>query len=66
MSEISEPIQQGNAVKAPTLDTLKQINLNAAGLDVGASEIYVCVPEGRDEQIVRVFEPFTPDLRAKR
>lgn len=64
MSELSKPIQQGNAVKAPTLDTLKQINLNAAGLDVGASEIYVCVPEGRDEQLVRVFETFTPDLRA--
>lgn len=64
LTKLSKPIQQGNAVKAPTLDTLKQINLNAAGLDVGASEIYVCVPEGRDEQLVRVFETFTPDLRA--
>jgi transposase len=43
---------------------LTQINLNAAGLDIGASEIYTCVPPGRDEQSVRVFATFTPDLHA--
>ncbi|OEU79907.1 MAG: transposase [Desulfobulbaceae bacterium C00003063] len=40
------------------------MNLNAAGLDIGASEIYVCVPEGRDEQSVRAFRTFTFDLNA--
>lgn len=50
--------------KAVKLDSLKQINLNAAGLDIGSEEIWVCVPEGRDEEAVRVFPSFTPDLYA--
>ncbi len=45
--------------KVVKLDSLKQINLNAAGLDIGASEIWVCVPEERAEVSVRVFETFT-------
>ena len=44
------------------MDTLKQINLNAAGIDVGSSELWVCVPEGRAEKSVRVFQTFTRDL----
>jgi len=48
----------------PKLDSLKQLNLNAAGLDIGAEEIYACVPEGRDSQSVRVFSAFTIDLYA--
>ncbi|MBU0512038.1 MAG: IS110 family transposase, partial [Chloroflexi bacterium] len=50
--------------KAVKLDSLKQINLNVAGLDIGSEEIWVCVPEGRDEEAVRVFPSFTPDLYA--
>lgn len=50
--------------KAVKLDSLKQINLNAAGLDIGSEEIWTCVPEGRDEESVRVFPSFTPDLYA--
>ncbi len=50
--------------KAVKLDSLKQLNLNAAGLDIGSEEIWVCVPEGRDEASVRVFPSFTPDLYA--
>lgn len=46
------------------LDTLKQINLDAAGLDVGDREIYVCVPADRDAQSVRIFATFTQDLHA--
>ncbi len=46
----------------PKMDTLKQINLNAAGIDVGSSELWVCVPEGRAEKAVRVFQTFTRDL----
>jgi transposase len=51
------------AVNAPELESLQQINLNAAGLDVGANEIYTCVPQGRDEHSVRVFATFTADLQ---
>jgi transposase len=46
----------------PKLEALKQINLDAAGLDIGDDEIYVAVPEGRDEVSVRVFRTFTIDL----
>ena len=46
----------------PKIDTLKQINLNAAGIDVGSSELWVCVPEGRTEESVRIFQTFTRDL----
>ena len=50
--------------KVVKLESLKQINLNAAGLDIGAAEIWTCVPEERDEKPVRVFQTFTPDLHA--
>jgi transposase len=35
---------------------------SAAGIDVGAREMYVAVPPDRDEQPVRVFQTFTEDL----
>jgi hypothetical protein len=38
---------QERQIEAPKLESLKQINLNAAGLDIGDREIYVCVPEDR-------------------
>lgn len=48
------------------LSTLKQINLNAAGIDVGAESHFVAVPEGRDLEgrSVRKFSSFTADLYA--
>ena len=48
--------------KVVELDALEQINLNAAGIDIGAEEIYVAVPKGRDEQSVRCFSTFTEGL----
>lgn len=45
-------------------DTLEQINLNAAGLDIGDAEIWTAVPQDRDEQAVRCFGTFTCDLHA--
>ena len=48
----------------PQLDVLNQINPNAAGLDIGAAEIWACIPEGRNETSVRVFQTFTVDLYA--
>ena len=35
---------------------------NAAGIDIGAREIFVAVPPDRDEHPVRVFSTFTEDL----
>ena len=51
-------------VNVPVLDIIDQINLHAAGLDIGAEEIYACVPVDRDEESVRVFPTFTVDLHA--
>ncbi|MFC1879783.1 IS110 family transposase [Chloroflexota bacterium] len=48
--------------KVIELDALEQINLNAAGLDIGAEEIYAAVPTGRDEESVRSYPTFTADL----
>lgn len=53
-----------SAVNIPTLDVMGQVNLHAAGLDIGAEEIYACVPVDRDEDSVRVFPTFTVDLYA--
>ena len=41
---------------------MPKINVNAAGLDIGASEIWVALPPGRAEETVRVFGTFTSDL----
>jgi transposase len=45
-------------------NVLEQINLDAAGLDIGAEEIWACVPAGCDSKSVRVFPTFTVDLHA--
>jgi len=45
-------------VPAPTIEP------SAAGVDVGATEIYIAVPPDRDTQPVRRFQTFTEDLRA--
>ena len=41
---------------------LAQMHLNAAGIDVGATEHWVAVPADRDEEPVRRFGAFTADL----
>ena len=41
---------------------LSRVNLNAAGIDVGAASHFVAVPEDRAEQQVQEFEAFTADL----
>ena len=37
---------------------------HAAGMDIGAEEIFVAVPDDHDEEPVRSFSTFTSDLRA--
>jgi len=49
---------------APVPKHLKQINLSAAGIDIGSRQHFVAVPEGRDEAVVRSFGTFTADLEA--
>ena len=41
---------------------LSQLNLNAAGIDIGATRHYVAVPAGRDAVCVRDFGTFTTEL----
>src|ERR687886_523875 len=41
---------------------LQHLNLNAAGIDIGASAHFVAVPPDRDPQPVRQFATFTADL----
>jgi transposase len=43
---------------------LEKVNLNAAGIDVGASTHWVAVPADRDENPIRSFGVFTSDLMA--
>lgn len=50
--------------KTKTDLTLHCLQPNAAGVDVGATQIHVSVPPDRDPQPVRCFATFTADLHA--
>lgn len=54
---------QGRKRKGMCLDDRPLLEPNAAGIDIGAREIYVAVPPDRDENPVRVFSTFTEDLQ---
>jgi transposase len=56
--------KQKPTIDVKPVDALSQINIDAAGLDIGAEEIYVCVPADRDQQPVQAFRTFTRDLYA--
>jgi transposase len=43
---------------------MAQINRNAAGIDIGAEEVYVAIPPDRDEDSVRSFPTLTVDLQS--
>jgi transposase len=47
-----------------TMEELSIVHPNAAGMDIGAEEIWVCVPADRDAEPVRRYGTFTPDLQA--
>ena len=53
-----------NSTKKIGAPVLHCLNPNAAGVDVGATEIYIAVPVDRDPQPVRHFSTFTEDLHA--
>jgi transposase len=42
---------------------MSQVNINAAGADIGAEEIVVCVPGDGNTQIVKAFGNYTMDLQ---
>jgi hypothetical protein len=48
--------------KGMCLEDRRLLEANAAGIDIGAREIFVAVPSDRDENPVRVFATFTEDL----
>jgi len=43
---------------------ISQVNPKAAGVDIGAQEIVVCVGEGGSKQWVKTFGTYTVDLKA--
>ena len=63
-AQSDKKLRKALAEEAVQLDLLQRLNPNAAGLDIGAAEIWVCVPQGRDPQPVRRFPTFTTDLKA--
>jgi len=50
--------------KRKPLQQMPQVEARAAGIDVGAREMFVAVPADRDEEPVRVYQTFTCDLKA--
>ena len=57
-------MRQKRAGKGGAVPSLQCIEPDAAGIDVGATEIYVAVPPDRDPNPVRCFSTFTEDLQA--
>lgn len=45
------------------LGQLSQLNSKCAGIDIGASELFVCIAKNTAKQEVRSFPTFTADLR---
>jgi len=56
------PGKRGRKRKGMCLEDRPILEANAAGIDIGAREIFVAVPPDRDEHPVRVFSTFTEDL----
>ena len=52
------------AIGKRTKKVLHEVREDAAGIDVGAYEVFVAVPEDRDEESIRSFSTFTEDLQA--
>ncbi len=53
------------STKSPktTPAVLSQLNPKCAGIDVGASELFVCIAKSSSEQEVRTFSTFTADIK---
>ncbi|HEV2960477.1 MAG TPA: IS110 family transposase [Candidatus Angelobacter sp.] len=58
-SKKKQPKHAGQGGAVPSLSCIEP---NAAGIDIGATEIFVALPQDRDPSPVRRFETFTEDL----
>jgi transposase len=56
--------KRGKKVPVRGVSPVPVLEANAAGVDIGATEIYLAVPGDRDAQPVRRFATFTEDLMA--
>jgi transposase len=59
-------VDKENVMSKPgkRLEQIERVHPNAAGLDIGAREIFGCVPPDREGETVKVFGTFTPDLHS--
>src|SRR5262249_35259790 len=55
---------RGPRVPRQTVPTPRVVHPDAAGIDVGATHLFVALPPERSDPPVRVFETFTEDLVA--
>jgi transposase len=62
MSRLSKP--NASLEEARPFQGMNLVNQNAAGVDIGAHEIMVCVPGPEHSQLVRSFGNYTVDLYA--
>jgi transposase len=62
MARVKRTAPRHEPVKMELPIELKNVNLNAAGIDIGARRHFVAVPEGRDTVSVKQFGVFTSDL----
>ena len=63
MSRLSNRQESSEIIVRP-FDGLARIHPNAAGMDIGAHEIMVCVPGPEGTQAIRAFGTYTVDLYA--
>lgn len=49
--------------RSKTIEEMTVVHPNAAGLDIGASEIWGCLPADREGERIKAFGTFTPDLQ---
>jgi len=57
------PIDPTTAKKRSKAVSLPIVEPNAAGIDVGATQIFVAVPGDRDSEPIQCFQTFTADLQ---
>jgi len=50
--------------EARPFEGLSKVNQNAAGVDIGATEIVACISDGDEVQLVKAFGNYTVDLHA--